>query len=136
MNNLEYEDNRIIKKAVNRLNKLNDERYTYMLADVLMHRMYEEGVAPTPVEGDDLFIYEDGKGRLWFPLFTDEDEFEKGITSPTYERVEIKRILKEGLDNPDVRGVIINPFGESRKLLKSTLEMTFLVYKKEYNIEE
>lgn len=129
----DYSDNKIIKKTVSRLNKENDERYTYMIADVLMHRMYENAIAPTPMNGDSLCTYEDSKGRKWFPLFTDEEEAAKEPLSPVIKEVEIKRILKEGLDNPEVKGVLINPFGESRKLDKGTIEMIFMVYKKEFD---
>ncbi len=129
----DYSDNKIIKKTVSRLNKENDERYTYMIADVLMNRMYEGGISPTPMNGDSISVYEDSKGRKWLPLFTDEEETSKGTLSSDIKPVEMKRILKEGLDNPEVKGVLINPFGESRKLDKGTIEMIFMVYKKEFD---
>ena len=127
-----YDDNRIIKTTVKKLNALDDERYAYMIADVMMHRMYEGAVAPTPFEGEKIASYTDSKGRKWIPLFTDIEEFNKGESTSEFKDISMLDILKEGLENPDLKGVIINPYGESRKLEKGTLEMTFMVYKKEF----
>lgn len=104
-----------------------------MIADVLMHRMYENAIAPTPMDGDSLCTYEDSKGRKWFPLFTDEEESSKYEASRDIQEIKVKRILTEGLENEDIKGVIINPYGKSRKLEKGTIEMIFMVYKKEFD---
>lgn len=129
MNN--FFDNRIIKSTVSRINMLDDEKYTYTLADVFMHRIYDEGTALTVMDGDDLWVYECTHKKKWIVLFTDEKEAEKGDKDIVVKEMPIKDILKAGLGD-GINGVIVNPYGENRDLVRETIEMIFLVYKKEY----
>mgnify|MGYP003292762547 CR=1 FL=1 len=129
-----FSDNRIIKDTISRINRLNDEKFTYMLADVFMHRIHDDGTALTIMNGDDLWVYECSHKKKWIVLFTDEVEANKGNKEILTKEMPIKDILKGGLGD-DINGVIINPYGENRDLVRETIEMIFFVYKKEYHRE-
>ncbi|MCQ2534809.1 MAG: SseB family protein [Clostridia bacterium] len=129
------EDNRIIKTTVSRINRLDDEKYTYTLADVFMHRIDEDGIALTLVDDDEPLKYECSHGKKWYALFTDEAEVARGNNGVMTKIISIKELLQIAKDDNDVHGVVINPYGENRDVLKGTIDMIFAIYKKEFSHE-
>ena len=67
----------------------------------------------------------DEKGDEWFPLFTDNKELNKQPTTPISINHPIRIILEDGLRSDRVKGVVINPFGQSVQLTKDVLKMLF-----------
>ncbi len=150
-----YADNRLIKMAVSAVYKNSSREALLMLLDVLLERMLACGVAPTPMVdvngamdafdfnaikvGDRVTIdremrlvfdtMTDGKGGRWFPLFTDEEELNKGLTTNVRVNVAIESVLASGLASERVNGVVINPFGESLTLNKEILKVMMDHYK-------
>lgn len=129
------EDNRLIKTTVARLNRLDDERYTYTLADVFMHRIYDDGIALTVADNDIPQKYECSHKKKWYALFTDEDEVKRSSKDVSTKIISIKELLEIAKADDEVSGIVINPYGENRDLLKDTIDMIFTVYKKEYSHE-
>ncbi len=151
-----YENNKFIKMAVNQIAKTNSVDDKLMLFKVLMKRMDEEGEAPTPMVDVNNVIGEfdpdkmlagkpfqigkemrlrkdtmkDGSGNEWFPLFTDKEELDKQPTTNIIINHPIKIILEDGLKSDRVRGVVINPFGQSMTLTKEILKVLFENYNK------
>ena len=120
----------------------------YFIMTCLLERMKEEGSCPTPFvdknqtlncfKPEDILLgqtvtldeelhlvidtMQDEQGRLYIPLFTNEEELEKGQTANILMRFPITEIVREGLGREDVEGIVINPFGESLILPKHALQ--------------
>ncbi len=146
-----YENNKYIKMAIGHINQTNAVEDKMTLLKVLAKRMDEEGEAPTPmvdvnnvisefdpdkiVAGKDFQIGKemrlrketmtDLEGGQWFPLFTDIEELNKQPTTNISINCPIRIILEDGLKSDRVKGVVINPFGQSITLTKEILEILF-----------
>lgn len=112
-------------------------------------RIEEEGEAPTPTVDKSGFFNEldfetikvnetittdkpirlvidqmqDGAGRLWIPLFTDNDEVSKGQTANVVMNLPIRNLLESAYGMEKVEGLVINPFGDAMTLPKSLLQI-------------
>ena len=146
-----YDKNKYIKMAIERIKQTNSVDDKLLLLKVLLKRMDEEGEAPTPMvdvnnviseidpdkilAGKDFRIGKemrlrkdtmtDPEGGQWFPLFTDIEELNKQPTTNISINYPIRIILEDGLRCNDIKGVVINPFGQSMTLPKEILEMLF-----------
>ena len=67
----------------------------------------------------------DEEGNEWFCLFTDFEEVDRQPTTNFRINCPIRVILEDGLYCDDVKGVVINPFGQSVMLNKKVLEVVF-----------
>ncbi len=146
-----YANNRYIKMCVARISETNAVDDKIMLIRVLQKRISEDGEAPTPMVDVNNVIGEfdpnkmvagkpfqidkemrlrkdtmkDGEGNEWFPLFTDEEELNKQPTTNIIINHPIRVILEDGLKSDRVKGVVINPFGQSMTLTKEILKILF-----------
>lgn len=147
--------NYIIKNAIHSLlNAKDDERHSRFigLMSIIAERICENGevivpfvdvkdalinmINPDTVSvGDTICLDEevrlkmdtvtDGSGRLWYPIFTDRDELEKGAVSNVIMLVSMKDMLCNGLKCETVEGVVFNPFGEAFVMDKRMIEALF-----------
>lgn len=154
LKNQRYENNQYIKYAVNQIYENQNIENLTLLLDVLMKRMDEQGEVPTPlvdvnhlvdqldlnqvVEGKTFSFagdmrlrfdtMQDKAGKQWIPLFTDEEELERQPTTNVSANIAIEAILRNGLNNPEVEGVVINPFGQPYTIDKTVLEIVMRRY--------
>lgn len=163
---LEYVGNEPIREAVTLLKaaKTDDERVTffYRLLNALAQRMVENADAPTPfvdvnqvIDAAELFSHlgeesfkmdrelrlkmdtmTDPEGNLWFPLFTGNRELAKGEAANVTVNCPIETILRMGLSDESVKGVVINPFGNPFILTKDLLENFLADYDSRIKQEE
>lgn len=153
-----YKNNEYIKLAVSTFYEhRSKEALNYLLA-LLAKRMQDEGEAPTPmvdvnhvsdsfdpericvgevipIEQEMRLQFEtmlDSHDDQWFPLFTDSEELNKGTTTNFIINAPIQTILENGLNSDRVKGVVINPFGESLQLSKELLQILFDYYRENY----
>lgn len=68
---------------------------------------------------------QDEMGKLWIPLFTSEEELSKQPTTNITMNIAIEQILRAGLTDANVEGVVINPFGQYLEIPKSVINTTF-----------
>lgn len=146
-----YAHNKYIKMAAERFRETNNIDDLIILIQVLQKRMEEDGEAPTPMidvnnviadlDPDKLvlgkpFQFEkdirlrkdtviDKEGNEWFCLYTDYEELNKQPTTNFRMNCPIRVILEDGLYCDNVKGVVINPFGQSVMLNKKVLEVVF-----------
>lgn len=146
-----YENNEYIKYAVAEIRKNETDDNILQLLAVLAKRMLEDGevLAPMvdvnhaliPENIDDLKIggtfslekearlrfdtMVDSEGVEWLPLFTDEDELNKGNTANIRMNVSIESILRSGIYSNRAAGVVINPFGDAITLNKNIMKLIF-----------
>ena len=145
----DYENNKYIKMAVSEVYRTHDQQAFWMVLDVLMKRMAEEGQAPTPMVDvnhvmdsldpnsltmgghfsldQDMRLtidtMQDGEGKQWIPLFTDDEELHKGETTNISINMTIQAILESGYHSDRAEGVVINPFGQALTLPKEILKI-------------
>lgn len=148
-----YERNKYIKVAVDLIHKTQEKEAYARLLDVLMKRIKEEGEAPAPMVdknhvmdsinfesmmmGDSFSLdqdlrltidkMQDPQGNIWTPLYTDDDEVNKGDTPNIRMNISILAIIQEAYYYEKSQGLVINPFGKSltipKEILKILLDM-------------
>ena len=144
-----YRDNLPIKAAVAQVLETKKVEDLMGLIAVILTRISQEGEAPTPMDdinnvmgqlaldektigdsvtlGQDLHLkitrMVDGNGDKWVPLFTDEEEMNRQPTSNLTMIVAIRSIIDIGFRAEDVKGVVINPFGQNMMLDKELLKL-------------
>ena len=150
-------NNVYIEMLVSEFRRSRQMEVLYLILEVLMKRMDEEGEAPMPMlitEGhfpnvtnlkvNETFHLEenvklkfdlmlDSDKNQWVPLFTSYDEINKGETSNITFNVPIERILRVAAFEEDVEGVVINPFVENLSIPKHMLKIMFDQYKEGTN---
>ena len=77
----------------------------------------------------------DSADNIWIPLFMNEEELRKGVTANITMPVHIYDLLKMGLMDENVMGVVINPFGKPYAMTKDLLK-AFLDRYEEWAKEE
>ena len=81
----------------------------------------------------------DGDGKYWLPLYITRRELEKGHTANVIMPVAILDVLKIGLKDETLQGVVVNPFGKPYVMPKELLEKFLADYevwiKKEDNAD-
>lgn len=152
-----YENNKYIKAAIELIHEDQDEASVARLLDVLLKRIREDGEAPTPMVdknnvmeafdlesitigesvtlGQELRLtidkMQDADGNIWVPLYTDEDELNKGNTPNIRINMSILTLIQEACQYDKSMGLVINPFGESFTIPKDILKIVLDVYEKE-----
>ena len=64
-----------------------------------------------------------GDGKEWIPLYTDEEEINKGQTSNIHINMAITDIVKSAYYSERAEGLIINPFGVALTVPKNILKL-------------
>ncbi len=149
-----YAGNEYIKMAVEHFAQAQEAEALAMVLDVLAKRMLEHGQAPTPMAdknhvmraidfenatvggtftlGEDLRLtidkMQDSEGNLWTPLFTDEEELNKGDAANIRMNLDIASIIEEAYSYEKSMGLVINPFGHSLTLTKELLKIVLDLY--------
>ena len=148
-----FEGNEYIKMAVDMLHEApNEEEGTkalFILLKVLAKRMAEGGEVLTPMvdknhvmehldlsaldKGDTFSLDEDLRmiidkimdkdGNIFVPLYTDEEEVNRGQTTNLRVNLSIRTILEEAVSYEKSCGLVINPFGESVIIPKEGIRM-------------
>ena len=144
----EYKENYIIKEAIERAYSQQSDDSRLSVIRALLERMFEDGQVPVAMVdknhvmdsldlnhlccGDSFHIdhelrltidlVEDKKGCKWVPLYTDNEEIDKGVTTNIRMNLLISDIMENGLAD-DVEGIVINPFGYSFEIPKEALKM-------------
>lgn len=152
-----YENNKYIKAAIELIHEDQDEASVARLLDVLLKRIREDGEAPTPMVdknnvmeafdlesitmgesvtlGQELRLtidkMQDADGNIWVPLYTDEDELNKGNTPNIRINMSILILIQEACQYDKSMGLVINPFGEPFTIPKDILKIVLEVYEKE-----
>lgn len=65
---------------------------------------------------------QDREGKIWIPLYTDEDEIDKGVTPNVRINIDIFEILKEAICYEESNGLVINPFGRPINIPKDVVK--------------
>ena len=150
-----YEDNKYIKYAVSQIFESNGDEEAYKtLLSVLLRRLQDEGEAPTPmvdknnvvgtmdweaVNVGESFNFNqdvrltidkvvDGKGDEWIPLYTDEEERQKGETTNFIMNVAIEVLIRDAYYYTGVKGLVINPFGQPLTVPKDIIKIVLDAY--------
>lgn len=149
-----YANNKFLKMAVERVNQTNNTEDRMVVIQVLLKLLSEQAEAPTPmVDMNDIVeqldldnavvgksmpvtmevrlnIAElgDSDGNKWFPLFTDMEELDKQPGADITINYPIRVILEAGLNSENIKGVIINPFGERFVLTKELIKLVMDIY--------
>lgn len=144
-----YERNRYIKMAVDLIYMSSGEEAYARLLDVILKRIREDGEAPAPMvdknnimdsvnlesmtvgEGfslnQDLRLtidkMQDTEGNIWTPLYTDEEELNKGNTTNIRINLSILTIIQEAYYYEKSKGLVINPFGQCVTIPKDILKI-------------
>lgn len=148
-----YERNTYIKRAVNLLRESGDKEAYARLLDTILQRIREDGEAPTPMVDKNYVMdaidfeamtvgesfsldqdlrltidkMQDAQGKIWTPLYTDEDEMNKGNTTNLRINLSILSIIREAYYYEESMGLVINPFGQfvtiPKEVLKIVLDM-------------
>lgn len=142
-----YENNKYIKMAVELFYKTREKEEYSKLLDVLVIRAKQGGEAPTPMVdknyvldsmnwknmtvGDNFSFdqelrltidkMQDAQGNIWTPLYTDDEEVNKGETTNICINVSILEILREAFNYEKSQGLVINPFGQAITIPKEVL---------------
>lgn len=150
-----YENNKFIKMATDMVRNSGEKEALLVLLDVLRMRLAEEGEAPTPVVdkngvmnaidvsslvmGQEFKIEEeirltidkikDPDGNIWVPLYTDNDEIDKGNTPNIRVNMSIEVLLEEAVSYEESKGVVINPFGEPVTIPKEIVKLLLDEYR-------
>ena len=140
--------------AANKRDEAAMKQFTDYLAEELIRRMLDEGGCPMPfvdksgfvaqLNPEDVLIgqtvtveepmrlvmdtMQDGKGKIWLPLFTDEAEMEKGQTANVIMWFPILEVVKEAIRRDDLEGIVINPFEYPLTLPKTFLQSVMEAY--------
>ena len=142
-----YRDNIYIKQAINEIYKEYNIDTLDLLLKVILKRIEDQGTAPTPmvnvnnvqIDVSNLKLGEsitmdqdlrlkvdtmkDGDGKLWIPLFTDEEEIYKGETTNIIFETSIDFLIGSAFSNEEVEGLVINPFGQSFAMSKDLIKI-------------
>lgn len=120
----------------------------YELAAVIEKCIMAKCVVPTPMaDRDGKFEFpaeEDGsmnltidtiqgKGHVYFPLFTDKEQMEWAAVSPMVVDCPIENLLKCAYLDPRIEGVIINPFTQAVVINEHYLEMILESAERQHN---
>ncbi len=70
----------------------------------------------------------DKDGKIWIPLYTDEEEIAKGATPPITVNLDIAVVIEEAYYNGESCGLVINPFGQALTLPKDILKLVLDYY--------
>ena len=157
-----YKYNSYIKSGIRAFGeKRTTENYIHVL-DIIIARVLSEGQVPVPmvdvngawndfdfeklVPGETFSLgkevrlrfdkIRDPEGNEWMPLYTDEEELNRQPTTNIKMNVPIYNILMEGYNNPNVAGVIVNPFGQFLKIDKKFLEKMIEIIEKKQDEED
>ena len=122
--------NEIIEAAIEKFSKEQTRGSLISVINSIRKRMHADGHFFIPVEVDekdhDNFGFRTiviGDGRVWYPAFTSQEEFEKGGPSQV-----ISNFIDQTLNTfkeISCEGIIINPFGNSFKLTKPLIDLIF-----------
>ena len=149
-----YKDNRNIKKASEIFGNERTEENLFSLFCTMLERMFEDAEAPmamVDVNGamdfnkimdlskNDTFTLDkemrlqidtvgNGNGKEWIPLYTDEEEINKGQTSNIHINMAISDIVKSAYYSERAEGLIINPFGVALTMPKDILKIVVEKY--------
>lgn len=152
-----YEDNKYIKMAIDSVIKSYDREAYAELLDAIWKRIQEGGEAPAPMVdknhvmdsinlesvtigerfslGQDLRLtidkMQDSQGNIWTPLYTDEDEINKGNTPNIRINLSILSIIQEAYNYEKSMGLVINPFGQAVTIPKDVLKILLDMYESE-----
>lgn len=145
----DYAENRVIKEAIAELRRNgSNEKFIDALYTILI-RMMDQGEVPVPMIdenqlmesidleqlkiGDSLTFdrdlrlvfakLEDGQGGCWLPMFTDEDEMNRVAFSGIRINMQIETVLRAAMQIENVKGVVVNPFGQNLTLDAGLLEI-------------
>ena len=142
-----YSDNIYIKQAIDEIYKEYNIDTLDLLLKVILKRIEDQGTAPTPmvnvnnvqIDVSNLKLGEsitmdqdlrlkvdtmkDGDDKLWIPLFTDEEEIYKGETTNITFETSIDFLIGSAFSNPEVEGLVINPFGQSFAMPKNLIKI-------------
>lgn len=150
-----YENNKYIKMAVDMVRKSGEKEAFLVLLDVLRVRLTEEGEAPTPMVDkngvmnaidlsslvmgkkfqleEDLRLtidkIKDSDGNIWVPLYTDNDEIDKGNTPNIRVNMAIEVLLDETVKYEESKGLVINPFGNPVTVPKEIVKLLLDEYR-------
>lgn len=85
-----------------------------------------EDIFPEDLPEDDYSIVEMPDGRLWLPLFTDEDEVNEMTSTHDTKSIPLREAFEMALANGELTGVLINIFSDifiiPREFLERILE--------------
>ena len=122
------EGNEIIEVAINNFSKEHTRENLISILNSIRKRMHVDGHFLIPVEVDekdhDSFGFRTiviGDGKVWYPVFTSQEEFEKGDPSQV-----ISNFIDWTLNTfkeISCEGIIINPFGNPFRLTKQLMEL-------------
>jgi len=144
-----YAHNKYIKMAVDMIHKTQKKESYAKLLDVLIKRIKEDGEVPTPMVDknhvmdsinletmmlgeafsldQDLRLtidkMQDAQGNIWTPLYTDDDEVNKGETPNIRMNISILAIIQEAYYYEESKGLVINPFGQALTIPKDILKI-------------
>lgn len=150
-----YENNKYIKMAADMVRKSGEKEAFLVLLDVLRVRLTEEGEAPTPmvdkngvmnaidlsslVMGKEFKLEEDlrltidkikdSDGNIWVPLYTDNDEIDKGNTPNIRVNMAIEVLLDEAVRYEESKGLVVNPFGDPITVPKEIVKLLLDEYR-------
>lgn len=139
-------DNTLIKEAVDKCYNNRNEENMFNVLDTLLTRIKEGGKVIVPMVDQnhvmDTFVLEqdirftidsiqDGQGKLWIPLFTDEEEIDKGQMSNIRMNLDILDMFNSTIKNEHVQGMVINPFGQYLVLPKDIVKIILKLYEQE-----
>ena len=144
-----YKENDRIKACVAEFHVKEDGESATKVLLSIVERILNEGEAPTPmVDHSDFFnqltletilekkefvtdrevrmtvdLMQSSDEKKWIPLFTGNEEIDKGITTNIRMNVPIRDLVNCAFSYSDVEGLVINPFGESMALPKGILSV-------------
>lgn len=147
-------DNQYIKQAVQNVLECDSYEARLTLLVTLVKRLQDQGEVYAPmidknhvmdnVQLDDLTLgktftiseemrlafdlMQEDSGKLWIPLFTDDEERHLGQMSNIVINVPIQTIIESGLYDETLSGVVINPFSDAFLIPKPILEFIMKSY--------
>ena len=144
-----YRGNKYIKKAAEDFGKERSEENLFNIFNTILDRMFNDGDAPMAMvdvnqamdfekimnlSKNDTFQLDkemrlridtvgNGDGKEWIPLYTDEEEINKGQTSNFRVNMAITDIVRSAYYSERAEGLIINPFGVALTMPKDILKL-------------
>ena len=122
------EGNEIIEAAINKFSKEHTRENLISILSSIRKRMHADGHFLIPVvmdrKDDNNIGFRTivvGDGKVWYPVFTSKEEFEKGDPSQV-----ISNFIDWTLNTfkeISCEGIIINPFGNPFKLTKQLIDL-------------
>ena len=120
--------NEIIEVAINKFSKEQTRENLISILSSIRKRMHADGhfLIPVVMDGKDdnnigFRTIVVGDGKVWYPVFTSKEEFEKGDPSQV-----ISNFIDWTLNTfkeISCEGIIINPFGNPFKLTKQLIDL-------------